>query len=157
MLPRSRSSLRGCGSGALAGQRREVLHPQFDAFLRHALGNSKPLNDFLRRAAFERLPGSTESKVFLNLDDEGVGNTGKTTLLHCMRIVWGDYAVMVADLFLASRHGTMSSNQESEWALTEGTRLVVSDEISAGPEIASARIERITSGMVAGEVSIRQK
>ena len=135
-----------------------MLHPQFDAFLRHALGNSKPLNDFLRRAAFERLPGSTESKVFLNLDDEGVGNTGKTTLLHCMRIVWGDYAVTVdTDLLLASRHGTMSSNQESEWALTEGTRLVVSDEISAGPEIASARIERITSGMVAGEVSIRQK
>lgn len=97
-----------------------MLHPQFDAFLRHALGNSKPLNDFLRRAAFERLTRSTESKVFLNLDDEGVGNTGKTTLLHCMRIVWGDYAVMVdADLFLASRHGTMSSNQESEWALTE--------------------------------------
>lgn len=116
--------------------------PRFDAFLKHLTGGDPELATFLQRYAGYALTGRMEEKVFLY----GFGSdsdTGKSTLIHILQGVMGEYARTVdIETFINSKKG------DTGYTLAQlpGVRLVTATEPKRGQTWDEKTIKTITGG-----------
>jgi len=106
--------------------------------------------EFLQRAAFASFTGTSE-KAFINLFDELVGDTGKTTFVESLLGVLGPYGATVnSESFLVNRQGIRADLASCYWK-----RLVVSSEIPAGRRLDVELMKKLTAG--SGEFQYERK
>jgi putative DNA primase/helicase len=118
---------------------------RWEELLKRFVRDDDGKEEFLRRAAFASLTGTTSDKVFINLYDDNDGNTGKTTFIESLIRVWGPYAAIVnAESFLSKAHG--SPGIRSDIAALAGKRLVVSSETPPGRKLDTALMKKLTQG-----------
>jgi P4 family phage/plasmid primase-like protien len=123
----------------------DAMDPRWEEVLDRFVRPESDLEEFLQRAAFASLTGTSE-KAFINLFDDQVGDTGKTTFVGSLLAALGPYGVEVkADAFLMDRGGGVGRIR-SELAACYGKRMVVSSEAPAGRHLDVELMKKLTSG-----------
>lgn len=117
--------------------------PMFDAFLKHLTGGDQEMASFLQRYAGYVLTGDMSAKVFVY----GFGSdsdTGKSTFVHILQGVLGEYAMTVdVDVFVGTNRGDSTGYV---LALLPGVRLVTAMEPKRGQVWDEKTIKTITGG-----------
>ena len=101
--------------------------------------------EFLQRAAFASLTGTTTDKAFINLFDGNDGNTGKTTFAESLRTMLGPYAAVVAAEAFLSRPGG-AGGIRADIASLAGKRMAISSETPPNRKLDTALMKRLTQG-----------
>jgi putative DNA primase/helicase len=115
--------------------------PTFLAFLEHIFEGDEELIGFLQRAIGYSLTGLTSEQCLFVL--VGNGANGKSTLIHVIQDLLGDYAQQTPmDMLMTNRSG----NIPNDIARLEGTRFVAATEAEAGQRLAEAKIKQLTGG-----------
>jgi putative DNA primase/helicase len=111
------------------------------AFLRRITGDDESLMEYLQRFAGYSLTGETSEHALAFL--YGTGANGKTTFLHTLSKILGDYAISAGFEVLAESKG---DRHPTEIARLRGARLVVTEETDAGGRWNEGRVKRLTGG-----------
>jgi putative DNA primase/helicase len=110
-------------------------------FLNRIFDGNKTLIDFVRRIFGYCLTGSITEQIIISL--YGVGANGKSTLLHILRSLGGDYAYHCRpEVFTAKRN----DSQGFELVPLAGARIVTATETSAGRRLDEALVKEMTGG-----------
>src|SRR5262249_44293846 len=111
-------------------------------FLQTVTGGDHELAAFLQRAAGYSLTGDTgEEKLFFA---QGPAATGKSTFLEALKAVLGDYASTTDFETFLKRSGDRGI--PNDIARLAGRRLVVSNEVDEGKQLAAALVKTLTGG-----------
>jgi putative DNA primase/helicase len=110
-------------------------------FLERITGGDESLSEYLQRFAGYALTGATSEHALAFL--YGTGANGKTTFLHTLSGVLGDYAVSAGFEVFAESKG---ERHPTEIARLRGARLVVTEETDAGGRWNEGRVKRLTGG-----------
>lgn len=115
--------------------------PQWRAFMEQIMGDNVPLMTFLQRAVGYALTGLTREQVFFILF--GVGANGKSTFLHVVTTLLGDYARQTPiETFMLRSHETISN----DLARLAGVRFVAASEAESQRRLAEALVKQVTGG-----------
>lgn len=119
----------------------EAKCPLWDKFLERVLGGNWELIEYLRRAVGYTLTGDTSEHVLFFL--YGTGANGKTTFLHTLQTILGDYSCQAdPDLLLS----TSSSQHPTNIARLEKVRLTVCMEVGEGRAMKTSLMKQLTGG-----------
>jgi putative DNA primase/helicase len=122
----------------------DATDPMWEEVLDRFVRPDDGKEEFLRRAAFAALTGSSTDKAFINLFDDNDGNTGKTTFLGSLLAVVGPYGITVpAETFLAKSGG---GGIRADLGACARKRMVASSETPAGRKLDTALMKRLTDG-----------
>lgn len=129
----------------------EATCPLWDKFLDRVLGGNEELIEYLRRAVGYTLTGDTSEHVLFFL--YGTGANGKTTFLHTLQTILGDYSCQAdPDLLLS----TSSSQHPTNIARLEKVRLTVCMEVGEGRAMKTSLMKQLTGGDVRTARRMRQ-
>lgn len=111
----------------------------WQAYLKKVTNGDQELIAFLKRVFGYCLTGSTrERKMFFH---HGTGHNGKTVFTNTMRMILGDYAVVIPmEMLMATR----DHRHETEIAMLRGARLALATETEQGRRWAEAKIKALT-------------
>ena len=115
--------------------------PLWEKFLDRVLGGNEELIEYLRRAVGYTLTGDTSEHVLFFL--YGTGANGKTTFLHTLQTIFGDYSCQAdPDLLLH----TYNSQHPTNIARLEKVRLTVCMEVGEGRSMRTSLMKQLTGG-----------
>lgn len=118
--------------------------PRWERFVREIMQDDDDMIDYLQRFFGLCLTGDVTEHLLAIL--YGGGANGKSTLLHTMRAILGDYAATIdAALLLAQRD---SSGPKPELARLAGTRFVSANEMPEGGRLSESIVKVLTGGDV---------
>jgi len=113
-----------------------------DYFVRPS-DDSGQLESLLQRFAFGALTGKAE-KAFVELYDDGMGDTGKTTFVQSLLLTLGDYGDVVRiEAFL---HKPGGGGIRADIAACYGKRLIVSSEVPPNARFDIGTMKKLTDG-----------
>jgi len=115
--------------------------PLWEKFLDRVLDGNDCLIEYLRRAVGYTLTGDTSEHVLFFLF--GTGANGKTTFLHTLQTIFGDYSCQAdPDLLLH----TYNSQHPTNIARLEKVRLTVCMEVGEGRSMRTSLMKQLTGG-----------
>lgn len=120
---------------------REAEAPRFLAFLSEVMGGDDELAEFLQRAVGHSLTGDISERALFLL--YGTGCNGKSTFLHVIRGLLGEYSVHVRPETILARRGDAIP---CDLARLQGARFVTITEIEEGRRMDIARVKEMTGG-----------
>jgi putative DNA primase/helicase len=112
---------------------------------------AKRLVAYLQIAFGYSLTGHTSGKaVFFAV---GIGDTGKSTMLHTVRECIPEYSTLIQSETLFSKWE--SSNAMADLADLRGARFAMTSEVDEGVRLREAKLKRITQGI--GQIKATRK
>ena len=119
----------------------EAECPTFLTFLDRIFARDTELIGFVQRAIGYSLTGRTDEHCLFVL--VGNGANGKSTLIHVIQDLLGDYAQQTPmETLMVTRSGGVGN----DIARLEGARFVAAMEAEAGQRLAEAKIKQLTGG-----------
>ena len=115
---------------------------------RHADGQT--IIRLLQTCIGYRLSGREVEKVFMLL--HGTGNTGKTTLMQTLKMVWGDYFADADWNSFARQRDNDGNKHRTDLVRLAGARIVSASEGDEGVRLAEGTIKRFAGGRQGYEV-----
>lgn len=112
------------------------------SFLSRITGGDDGLLEYLQRYAGYSLTGITSEHALAFL--YGTGANGKTTFVHTLAGIFGDYAMSAGFEVFAESKG--ADRHPTEIARLRGARLVITEETDAGGRWNEGRVKRLTGG-----------
>jgi putative DNA primase/helicase len=120
----------------------EVHCPNFISFLDQALGGDSELIGYMQKAVGYTLTGDTSEQVFFL--PHGPGQTGKSTFLHLIREMLGDYGLHTpSDTLLDKKY---DNSIPADLARLAGARMVTAVEANWTRQVDEARLKAMTGG-----------
>lgn len=114
----------------------------WDNFLDVVAGGDKELSEFLQRAAGSSLVGEPSDEIVFFFFGDGA--TGKSTCLAAFKGALGDYAVTLDFGSLLRRSN--SGGPRNDLARLAGARLVISNEVDEGSQLAVGLVKSLSGG-----------
>jgi putative DNA primase/helicase len=116
--------------------------PTWVAFLERIFEGNQDLIGFVQRAVGYSLVGAIFDQVLLFC--WGTGSNGKSTMLHAISKLLGDYAATLAAETLLARKADPALAM-NDLSTLQGTRFVIAVESDMGRQLAEARVKQLTS------------
>jgi len=116
--------------------------PEWTAFLNRIFDHDAELISFVRRAVGYSLTGSVSEQCLFILI--GTGANGKSTFVHTLQRLFGDYSASVPMATLMDQRN--GSAQTNDLAYLVGKRLVAASEGERGQRLAESKIKMMTGG-----------
>jgi putative DNA primase/helicase len=116
--------------------------PIFLAFLERIFEGNRDLIRFVQRAVGYSLVGAIFDQIILFC--WGTGANGKSTLLHALAKLLGDYAATLAAETLLARKADPALAM-NDLSTLQGARFVIAVESDMGRRLAEARVKQLTS------------
>lgn len=126
--------------------------PCWDDFLEMVLPDGETRR-YVQKAAGYSLLGSYSEYLFIPY---GAGQNGKSTFLHALRDVLGDYATSLPAELLSPRQGGLDAGAYSALARMRGARLVTTVETEQGKQLSEALVKELTGEGVLQAKFMRQ-
>lgn len=119
----------------------EAKCPLFDQFLAEIFEDNPELIDYLWRIIGYSMTGHVDQQCWYFL--HGIGMNGKSTLLHVLRVMLGDYCMQVDPATFEKLHG---GRVRSDLARLAGARMVVCEELPFGATLDGTLLKQFTGG-----------
>lgn len=118
---------------------------EWSAFIKRAVGGDRELAQFLQRACYASLTGSTRDKCFINLFDDQVGNTGKTGFMEIIgKVIGTDYSSDLDQETFVLTNGPKGIR--SDLAMMLGKRMVMANEMDGDARLNVPLMKKLTAG-----------
>ena len=119
-----------------------ALCPTWLSFLERIMEGDKVLIQYLQRTVGYSLTGHTVEQTLFFL--YGTGANGKSTFLNVLQALLGDYALVIDPETIMTKSG--GGGATPELARLRGARVLITNEVEEGKNLAENRIKQMTGG-----------